>query len=165
MAWGPMETERITPSQRERDRIRVLHEVKQGHLTERKADWRLRPSDRQVRRRLSRIGKYGGRAVIHGWRGRPSNRRFPAPSHRLGFRNRYLRLHHGPKAAPRAVSPSGLRPPVLPQNNNQVFTKVLHRTIHGGQFYFALAAQGGDGCMPGMLPDSTGRKGETPSAR
>jgi hypothetical protein len=37
MAGGPMETERITLSQRERDRMRVLHEVKQGHLTHREA--------------------------------------------------------------------------------------------------------------------------------
>ena len=74
-----METERITPSQRERNRIRVLHEVKQGHLTQRKADWRLRLSDRQVRRRLSRIGEYGGRAVIHGWRGLPEPLSAPAP--------------------------------------------------------------------------------------
>ena len=39
MAWpgDPMETERITLSQRERDRMRVLHEVKQGHLTQREA--------------------------------------------------------------------------------------------------------------------------------
>ncbi len=34
-------------------------------------------------------------------------------SHWLRFRNRYLRLRHCPKPAPRAVSPSGLRPPVL----------------------------------------------------
>ncbi len=34
-------------------------------------------------------------------------------SHWLRFRNRYLRLHHCPEPPPRAVSPSGLRPPVL----------------------------------------------------
>jgi len=34
-------------------------------------------------------------------------------SHWLRFRDRYLRLRHCPEPAPRAVSPSGLRPPGL----------------------------------------------------
>ena len=71
-----METERIALSQRERDRLRVLHEVKQGHLTQREAGRRLQLSDRQVRRMLLRVGKYGDQAVVHGLRGRPSNRKF-----------------------------------------------------------------------------------------
>jgi len=37
-------------------------------------------------------------------------------SHWLRFRGRYLRLRHCPTAAPRAVSPSGLRPPGLTAN-------------------------------------------------
>src|SRR6202161_1415918 len=37
---------------------------------------RLQLSDRQVRRLLLRIGKYGDQAVVHGLRGRPSNRKF-----------------------------------------------------------------------------------------
>jgi len=34
MVGGPMETERIALSQRERERLKVLHEVKQKHLTQ-----------------------------------------------------------------------------------------------------------------------------------
>jgi len=71
-----METERMALSQRERDRMRVLHEMKQGHLTQMEAARRLQLSDRQVRRLLLRIGKYGDQAVVHGLRGRPSNRKF-----------------------------------------------------------------------------------------
>jgi hypothetical protein len=67
-----METERITLSQRERDRMRVLHEVQQGHLTQREAGRRLRLADRQVRRLLLRIRKYGDQTVIHALHGRPS---------------------------------------------------------------------------------------------
>src|SRR6266496_4381582 len=37
-------------------------------------------------------------------------------SHWLRFRGRYLRLRHCPEPAPRAASPSGLRPPVLAAN-------------------------------------------------
>ncbi len=73
-----METERIALSQRERDRLRVLHEIEQGQLTQVAAAGRLQLSDRQVRRLLRGIEKYGDRAVIHGLRGRPSNRKFPA---------------------------------------------------------------------------------------
>lgn len=78
MAGGRMETERIALSQRERDRLRVLHEVAQGHLTRVAAAGRVQLSDRQVRRLLLRIREQGDRAVIHGLRGRPSNRKLAA---------------------------------------------------------------------------------------
>ena len=71
-----METERIALSQRERDRLRVLHEVEQGHLTQSGgAQRRCSCRDRQVRRLLLRMREQGDRAVIHGLRGRPSNRK------------------------------------------------------------------------------------------
>src|SRR4030095_2486963 len=73
-----METERIALSQRERDRLRVLHEIKQKQITQREAAKRLKISDRHIRRLLVGVGKRGDRAVIHGLRGRPSNRRLAA---------------------------------------------------------------------------------------
>src|SRR5216683_3090804 len=73
-----METERIALSQRERDRLRVLHEVKQKQITQIEAASRLKVSDRHIRRLLFRLGEQGDRAVIHGLRGRPSNRRLTA---------------------------------------------------------------------------------------
>ena len=54
-----METERITLSQRERDRLKVLHEVKQKHLSQVAAAERLKVTDRQVRRMLLRIREFG----------------------------------------------------------------------------------------------------------
>jgi helix-turn-helix protein len=80
-----METERIALSQRERDRLRVLHEVAQGHLTQVAAAGRMQLSDRQVRRLLLGIREQGDRAVIHGLRGRPSNRKLAA-----GFEQKIL---------------------------------------------------------------------------
>jgi transposase len=74
-----METERIALSQRERDRLRVLQEVQQGHLTQVEAAARVKLSDRQVRRLLLRLREQGDRAVVHGLRGRPSNRKLAAP--------------------------------------------------------------------------------------
>ena len=73
-----METERIALSQRERDRLKVLHEVKQKHLTQVQAAKRLKVTDRQVRRMLLRIGERGDGALVHGLRGRPSNRKLAA---------------------------------------------------------------------------------------
>jgi predicted ArsR family transcriptional regulator len=73
-----METERISLNQRERDRLQVLHEVKQKQITQVEAARRLKMSDRQIRRQLSGLEEHGDRAVIHGLRGRASNRRLAA---------------------------------------------------------------------------------------
>ena len=70
-----METERITLSQRERDRLKVLYEVNQKHLTQVAAAKRLKVTDRQIRRMLFRLRERGDRSLIHGLRGRPSNRK------------------------------------------------------------------------------------------
>jgi transposase len=78
MAEGRMETERITLSRRERDRLKVLHEVKQKHLSQVAAAARLKVTDRQVRRMLLRIRERGDAALVHGLRGRPSNRKLAA---------------------------------------------------------------------------------------
>ena len=67
-----METERIAMSQRERDRLRVLHEIKQKHLTQVEAARRLKVTDRHVRRMLIRLGACGDGGIVHGLRGRPS---------------------------------------------------------------------------------------------
>ena len=74
-----METERITLSQRERDRLKVLHEVQQKHLTQVAAAERLKVSDRHVRRMLLRLRERGDRSLVHGLRGRPSNRKLASP--------------------------------------------------------------------------------------
>jgi transposase len=73
-----METERIALSQRERDRLKVLHDVQQKQLTQAAAAERLKVTDRQVRRMLLRLRKQGDAALVHGLRGRPSNRKLTA---------------------------------------------------------------------------------------
>ena len=47
-----METERMALSQREQDRLRVLQELEQRHLTQVEAAGRMKLTDRQVRRLL-----------------------------------------------------------------------------------------------------------------
>ena len=73
-----METERIALSQRERDRLKVLHEVQQKQLTQLAAAERLKVTDRHVRRMLLRLRERGDRSLVHGLRGRPSNRKLAA---------------------------------------------------------------------------------------
>jgi transposase len=73
-----METERIALSQRERDRLRVLHEIRRKQITQSEAARRLKISDRHIRRLLVELRKRGDRALLHGLRGRPSNRRLAA---------------------------------------------------------------------------------------
>jgi len=72
---------------KERDRLKVLHEVKQGHLTQGGAARQLGVSDRWVRRLLVRIKQEGDRGVVHRLRGRESNRRLPE-----SLRTRVLKL-------------------------------------------------------------------------
>ena len=69
------EQEPLLLRQDERDRLKVLHEVKQGHLTQAAAAEQLGISERWVRELVRRIRKNGDRAVVHGLRGRPSARR------------------------------------------------------------------------------------------
>jgi len=105
-----METERIALSQRERDRLRVLQDVQQGHLTQVEAAVRVKLSDRQVRRLLVRIGEQGDRAVIHGLRGPPSNRRLAAPfEQKILARLRQRYADFGPTLAAEHLAKDGFR--------------------------------------------------------
>jgi len=64
-------------SGKERDRLKVLHEMQRGHLRQGAAAEQLEISDREVRRLLARIAAEGDRGVVHRLRGRASNRRLP----------------------------------------------------------------------------------------
>ncbi|MBV8864342.1 MAG: ISNCY family transposase [Acidobacteriaceae bacterium] len=61
--------------QRERDRLKVLHEAEKQLITQRQAAEQLGITERQVRRLIARLRTVGDRAVVHGLRGRTSNRR------------------------------------------------------------------------------------------
>lgn len=62
-------------SQRDRDRLVVLKKAQKYLITQKQAAEELGISDRQVRRLIARINDIGDQAVIHGLRGRPSNRK------------------------------------------------------------------------------------------
>lgn len=69
------EQEHLLLTQKQRDRLKVLYEVKQGHLTQAMAAGQLGISERWVRELVGRVRKHGDRAVVHGLTGKPSPRR------------------------------------------------------------------------------------------
>src|ERR1017187_503154 len=104
-----METERIALSQRERDRLRVLHEIQRKQLTQSEAVRRMKISDRQIRRLLVGLQKRGDRAVMHGLRGRPSNRRYAARfEQQILTRVRQRYADFGPTLAAEHLAQEGL---------------------------------------------------------
>jgi DNA-binding Lrp family transcriptional regulator len=62
---------------KDRDRLKVLHEVKGRHLTQRAAGQQLGISARWVRKLLVRVKKEGDGGIVHRLRGRESNRLLP----------------------------------------------------------------------------------------
>jgi transposase len=71
------EQERLVLSTKDRDRLKVLHEIKRGHLTQRAGAQQLQVTDRWVRKLLVRVQQEGDRGIVHRLRGRASNRRLP----------------------------------------------------------------------------------------
>jgi DNA-binding Lrp family transcriptional regulator len=69
--------ETLAMSMKERDWLKVLHEVKQGHLTQRAAAQQLGITDRWVRKLLVRMEQEGDGGIVHRLRGMESNRRLP----------------------------------------------------------------------------------------
>jgi transposase len=69
------EQEQLLLTQKERDRLKVLHEVRRGHLAQAAAAGQLGISERWVGEMVRRMRTRGDGAVVHGLRGRPSRRR------------------------------------------------------------------------------------------
>jgi len=74
--------ERIAMSQEERDELDWLKRAKEGSITQREAAQRMDVSERWVRTLVKRMSKQGDAVVVHGLRGRPSNRKLPAETQR-----------------------------------------------------------------------------------
>jgi transposase len=74
--------ERIAMSQEERDELDWLKRAKEGSITQREAAQRMDVSERWVRTLVKRMSQQGDAVVVHGLRGRPSNRKLPAKTQR-----------------------------------------------------------------------------------
>ncbi len=70
-----MREETLLLTQRDRDWLKVLHEVRKGHLTQREGAGQLKVSERWIREMVGRIRERGDRAVMHGLREQPSPHR------------------------------------------------------------------------------------------
>ena len=70
--------ERIAMSQAERDKLEWLKRAKDKVVSQREAAERIGVSERWVRKLLQRMKQQGDRAVVHGLRGRASNRKIGA---------------------------------------------------------------------------------------
>ena len=70
-----MEEERISMSTRERERLKVLQQVEEGHVRQIEAARRLGLTDRHVRRLQARLRTEGDQGIVHRLRGRRSNRK------------------------------------------------------------------------------------------
>src|SRR4051794_18041991 len=69
-------------SQEERDALDWLKRAQDGSITQRKAAEKIGVTDRWVRKLLKRMAKAGDAVVVHGLRGRVSNRKLPARTKR-----------------------------------------------------------------------------------
>jgi len=106
-----MEPERIELSIKERERLKVLHEVEEGHLKQIEAARRLRLTDRQVRRLLVRLRREGDRGIVHRLRGGRSNHKIPEVLKQRALRElrRACYAGFGPTLASEHLAQRGVR--------------------------------------------------------
>lgn len=110
MSIANQESEWLEMSQRDRDRLKVLHGVIQGERLQKEAARLLRLSGRQVGRLVRRLRESGDRGIIHRLRGRPGNRQLPAEL-RQRVVAEYQRCYQGfgPTLASEKLAEQGLR--------------------------------------------------------
>jgi transposase len=105
-------------TQRDRDRLVVLKKAQKRLITQVQAAGELQVSERQVRRLLGKLKGHGDRGVIHGLRGRASNRKVSEADREKAVRilsqqeyrdfgptlaSEYLRKKHGVKIGREAL--------------------------------------------------------------
>ena len=67
----------IIMSQKELDRLKVLHEIIKGYITQKQGSEAMKLSTRQVRRLIKKVKEQGDKGIVHGLRGKPSNNKTP----------------------------------------------------------------------------------------
>jgi len=110
MSIASQESEWLEMSQRDRDRLKVLHGVIQGERLQKEAARLLRLSVRQVRRLVGRLKESGDRGIVHRLRGRPGNRKLPVELRHKAL-TEYQRCYQGfgPTLASEKLAEQGLR--------------------------------------------------------
>src|SRR5579864_7935307 len=82
-------------TQRDRDRLEVLKRARKKLITQRQAAEELELTERHVRRLLVRLKELGDRVVIHGLRGRGSNRKLSPEVREQAVRILSQEVYHG----------------------------------------------------------------------
>ena len=109
MTIAVQDQDRIAMSQRERDVLAILRGVVSGDRTVTDAARLLKKSVRQVRRLKGKLKSQGDGALVHGLRGKPSNRRLDAQLRSrvlVAYRRRYSDF--GPTLASEKLASEGL---------------------------------------------------------
>ncbi len=102
--------DRIAMRQHERDVLKVVQSVVDGKRSQAEAARFMDMTDRHVRRLAQRLVEEGDRALVHGLRGRPSNRRLDE-----GLRAKILKTYRmcyvdfGPTFASEKLASQGLK--------------------------------------------------------
>lgn len=101
--------DRVEMNQRERDVLKVMHGVIEGKRTQVEAARLLKLGVRQVRRLQRKLQEQGDASIVHGLRGRPSNRQLGIALRRQVLRV-YRRKYHdfGPTFACEKLAADGL---------------------------------------------------------
>jgi DNA-binding Lrp family transcriptional regulator len=90
-----MQEGQLLMTQADRDRLVTLRKAKKRLITQREAAEELGLSVRQVKRLLYALKKRGDKAVIHGLRGRPSNRRIEESVEKAAVKILSADVYHG----------------------------------------------------------------------
>jgi Winged helix-turn helix len=109
MAIDVFTPDRIPMSQKERDVLKILHGLLQGERTQAETARLLGLSTRQVRRIRRKLEDGGDAALVHGLRGKPSNRRLDEALRKSvleAYRARYPDF--GPTLASEKLAAEGL---------------------------------------------------------
>src|SRR6201993_630245 len=90
-----MQEGQLLMTQADRDRLVTLKKAKKKLITQRTAAEELGLSVRQVKRLLHALKKRGDKAILHGLRGKPSNRKIPEKTQRRAMEILKLPVYQG----------------------------------------------------------------------
>src|SRR5438445_1995620 len=142
-------------TQADRDRLVTLKKAKNKLITQREAAEELGVSTRHVKRLLHALKKRGDKAVIHGLRGKPSNRRIPGATEKAAVKTLsaevyedfgptlaadYLRKKHGIDASKETVRQWMIRGKLWSAKKEKL------KKVHGERLYLIA-----------MIDDATSR--------
>src|SRR3982751_5713830 len=90
-----MQEGQLLMTQADRDRLVTLKKAKKKLITQKQAAEELGLSTRQVKRLLYALKKHGDKAVVHGLRGKPSNRRIEEELERKAVKALSMPMYEG----------------------------------------------------------------------